>query len=79
MEYLVDGDWQFIWHPSQILPPQWEATIIIKGTFALKRGEKAEKHDQAESITGPTFDDDDPERSLLYLKILHRPSPVRIF
>ena len=66
MRIFTDGTVVVGWIVSKIRPPQWSATFIVKGTYRLRPGLPAAPFDEPDPLSGDTYVDDDPARSLRY-------------
>jgi uncharacterized protein YjbI with pentapeptide repeats len=54
------------WMVGKIAPPQWTATFVLKGTFALRSGEVAAWADEPLLLSGDSYIDDDRAKELRY-------------
>jgi uncharacterized protein YjbI with pentapeptide repeats len=63
---LNETPFQLAWMVGKTSPPQWSATVLIKGSFRLSPGGTAVPEPESLALTGDKHLDDDPAKLLLY-------------
>ncbi len=66
MQILNECNLSIAWVAGKVNPPNYSATCIIKGTFRLLPGAKAELMEEQDSPMGDLFVDNDVEKSSIY-------------
>jgi uncharacterized protein YjbI with pentapeptide repeats len=66
LKVFSESKYTVAWHVGKINPPAYSATCIIKGTFSLKPGGKAEPVEEHDPLSGDLFVDDNTEKSCIY-------------
>jgi uncharacterized protein YjbI with pentapeptide repeats len=66
MELVNESGLEAAWIVSQIQPPAFALTVIVKGTFQLGPGKPALRAEKQLPLTGDKFESDDPTKSLRY-------------